>query len=252
MHYNIASISKRSALSSDGIFGKLARFPLKLLPAEASVPILTGKLRGKRWIVGSAIHRCWLGFYEYEKQQLIAREVRRNTVFYDVGANVGFYSLLASQLVGNGKVFAFEPVSRNIAYLERHLALNRVENVEVLGLAVSDTNGSAPFVVEKTGLMGHFACDGGTPVHTATLDCLVERGKILPPNYVKMDIEGAELLALRGASAIFQRYRPVLFLATHGWELHRECRELLESWGYEWQDLDFAGNLGEVVAKFGG
>ena len=70
-------------------------------------------------------------------------------------------------------------------------------------------------------------------VPTATLDSLVESGMILPPNYIKMDIEGSELLALQGARKIFQRNRPVLFLATHGRQIHNECCRLLESWGYE-------------------
>jgi FkbM family methyltransferase len=164
------------------------------------VPILRGKLRGKRWVVGSGIHRCWLGFYEYEKQQVIAREVRPGSVFYDVGAHVSFYTLLASSLVGHGKVFAFEPVPRNVAFLRKHLALNRVSNVEVLEVAVSDTHGRARFQIEPTGFMGHLSNEGGIGVLTTTLDSLIQEGRILPPSYIKMDIEGAEW-TLSGAPA---------------------------------------------------
>jgi FkbM family methyltransferase len=241
-----------SELSRNTLLGKIARLPLALVPREMVVPILGGRLRGKRWIAGSAIHRCWLGFYECGKQQQISREVRPGTVFHDVGANVGLYSLLAAELVGPGRVFAFEPVPRNLAYLRKHLALNRVANVEVLGVALSDTNGCARFEIEQTGFMGRLSGDGGITVPTATLDSLVEGGKVLPPNYVKMDIEGAELLALRGARETFQRYRPVLFLATHGCQVHSECCRLLESWGYECRPLqgDSLGDLREVVARF--
>src|SRR5713101_1261535 len=98
------------ALSHNSALGKVARLPLKFVPSTAVVRILSGQLRGKRWIVGSGIYRCWLGWYESEKQLIISQDVRPNTVFYDVGANVGFYSLLASMLVGAGKVFSFEPV----------------------------------------------------------------------------------------------------------------------------------------------
>jgi FkbM family methyltransferase len=232
--------------------GKIVRLPLALVPRDMAVPIPLGRLRGKRWIAGSAIHRCWLGLYEYEKQQVIAHEVRPDSVFYDVGANVGFYSLLASSLVGQGKVFAFEPVPRNIAYLRKHIELNRIANVEVLGVALSDANGSARFEIEQTGFMGHLSRDGGISVPTATLDSLVKDGKVLPPDYIKMDIEGAELLALRGARETFQRYLPLLFLATHGREVHVECCRLLESWGYECRPVrsDSLGDLREVVARF--
>jgi FkbM family methyltransferase len=252
MRYSLEEMINARTLSSEGMIGKLARFPLKLVPREMTVLIPLGRLRGKRWIVGSAIHRCWLGLYEYEKQQVIAREVRPGSVFYDVGANVGFYSLLASSLVGKGRVFAFEPVPRNLDYLRKHLAINRVANAEVLALAVSDKVGTASFRVEPTGSMGHLSIEGDMTVSTATLDSLVQEGRILPPDYIKMNIEGAELLALHGARETFARYRPVLFLATHGRDVHRECCHLLESWGYEcrrFQEGGDPGDLGGVVAR---
>jgi len=239
-------------LLNDNPLGKIARLPLSLLPRGTVVRILRGALRGNRWIVGSAIHRCWLGIYEYKKQQWISREVRPNSVFWDIGANVGFYSLLASKLVGSGKVFAFEPAPRNLSYLKKHLALNRVTNVEVLAIAVSDRSGTSFFEIEETGFMGHLSIEGKITVPTAALDVLVEEGKVRPPDYVKMDIEGAELLALRGAARTFQRFRPVLFLATHGKQIEKECRLLLESWGYEWHSMGDKpeGDLGEVLARF--
>jgi FkbM family methyltransferase len=241
-----------SELLNNTPLGRIVRLPLSLVPRGAVVPILLGALRGKRWIVGSAIHRCWLGFYEYEKQQLISREVQSGNVFWDVGANVGFYSLLASNLVGSGRVFAFEPAPRNLSYLRKHLELNRVTNVDVLAIAVSDRNGISSFETEETGFMGHLSDEGKITVPTATLDSLAEEGKILPPDYIKMDIEGAELLALRGASRTFQRYHPVLFLATHGREVHTQCIQLLQSWGYSRSSIDHgdSGELGELIARF--
>jgi FkbM family methyltransferase len=234
------------------MFAGLAHYTLRLVPPTMSVRVLMGNLRGKRWIVGSAIHRCWLGFYEYEKQKLISREIQPGSVFWDVGANVGFYSLLASGLVASGKVFAFEPVPRNLSYLRKHLALNRVRNVEVLAIAVSNKNGTSRFDTEETGFMGHLSGEGGITVPTATLDSLIDDGAVLPPDCVKMDIEGAELLALRGASRTFQRFRPVLFLATHGREVETGCRRLLELWGYDCRNIGSKpnGDRVEIIAKF--
>ena len=238
-------------LSSETFAGRVVRLPLHLVPRSSVFPILRGRLRGTRWIVGSALHRCWMGVYEYEKQQLIARAVQPNTVFYDVGANVGFYTLLGSRLVGAGKVFAFEPLAKNLEYLNRHLVLNHIQNVEVLDVAVSDENGAACFEVEVTGSMGHLSHGGTVKVQTATLDSLLEQGRILPPDYIKMDIEGAELAALRGAQRCIERYRPQIFLATHGHEIHSQCCRLLESWGFECQIVEFTANgFGELVANF--
>ena len=237
-------------LSSTRLAGKIARLPLSLVPRESVVPILRGKLRGRRWIVGSGIYRCWLGFYEQEKQDVISEAVRPNTVFYDVGANVGFYTLLSSVLVGAGKVFAFEPLLRNLEYLKRHIALNQIQNVEVLELAIADENGTSFFEIEPTGSMGCLSSRGQLRVQTARLDYLLAQGRILPPNYIKMDIEGAELLALRGAERCIRRYRPQIFLATHGTDIHSECCQLLEAWGYECQILELtAYGYGEVVAN---
>ena len=230
--------------------GRLARLPLSLVPRKTVMPILAGPLRGRRWIAGSGIHRLWLGLYERDKQELISRSVKPNTTFYDVGANAGFYTLLGSVLVGDGNVFAFEPVTQNLRYLRQHLVLNHFQNVEVLEIAVSDKNGSALFEIEQTGSMGRLSDGGTVTVQTTTLDSLLEQGKILPPNYIKMDIEGGELAALRGAEKCIRKYRPQIFLATHGQEIHSQCYQLLESWGFECQLFELTSDwFGEVVAR---
>jgi hypothetical protein len=81
---------------------------------------------------------------------------------------------------------------------------------------------------------------------------LLQQRRILPPSVIKIDVEGAELLVLRGSREVFQQSRPVLFLATHGREVHPECIQLLVSWGYECKDLgDGAGkDSGEIVARY--
>jgi len=239
------------SLSSRKFLGRLLRYPLRFIPSSTAIPILSGRLRGMWWIPGSAIHRCWMGFYELQKQQLISKEVQGGTVFYDVGANVGFYSLLASILVGPGEVFAFEPVPKNVAYLKKHLELNRVKNVKVFEVAVSDNAGTMRFQTEPTGFKGHLSSEG-IPVSVTTLDTLVVDKEILPPKYIKMDIEGAELLALRGAETTIREFHPTIFLATHGHNVGRLCRELLESWGYMCQDLgpDRSDGFGEILARF--
>lgn len=239
----------RPHLSSTSTLGRLVRYPLKLMPATAVVPILSGPLRGKRWLVGSSLHGCWIGSFEREKQELMAREVRPDTVFYDIGANVGFYSLLASMLVSHGRVFAFEPLPENMGYLRRHLDLNGVRNVECLDVAVCDRVGEAYFRADVERSMGHLESEGKIRVATTTLDHLLQADQIPPPNYIKMDIEGAEVLALRGATTTFNKYRPTLVLATHSEGLHAECLGMLRSWGYHWQLLGpIVNGHGEIIA----
>ncbi len=180
---------------------------------------------------------------------MISESVRPDTVFYDVGANVGFYSLLAARLVEGGKVFAFEPAPRNLKYLREHLRLNNVANTEVIAAAIAGHEGVSAFSLESTGFMGHLSNDGDINVSTTTLDSLLGQRKILPPNYIKMDIEGAELTALQGAQNCIQQYRPQIFLATHGQGIHSQCCQLLESWGFECRVFELsADGFGEVVA----
>ncbi len=222
-----------SGLSPSTFIGKVARLPLRILPPTLTVRILQGPLKGKKWVVGSTRHACWLGSYEINIQRLVTQEVRCGEVFYDVGANVGFYSVLASILTGPGKVYAFEPLPENVRYIKKHLELNDVRNVEVFEVAVSDEQGTFSFQDEETRGMGCLQAGGNLCVQTVTLDSLLQEQRIAPPCVIKMDIEGAETRALMGARECFQKHKPKLILATHGKEIHRECRRLLDSWGYE-------------------
>jgi len=224
-----------SAVRPETLAGKIVRYPFRVLPRDIVVPILQGPLRGKKWIVGSHLHGCWLGSYEWEMQKGMAREIKPGTTFYDIGANVGFYSLLASELVGSGRVYAMEPLAANIAYLRRHLELNRVHNVEVMEMAISDEVGKLAFEPEGTRAMGRIGTGGSALVESSTLNFLLEEGRIAPPDCIKMDIEGAEYRALGAARECFARYRPKLFLALHGREVHENCCRLLSSWRYDYQ-----------------
>jgi FkbM family methyltransferase len=217
----------------DTLAGKIVRYPLRILPRGIVVPILQGPLRGKKWIVGSHLHGCWLGNYELEMQKRVVTEVKRGEVFYDVGANVGFYSLLAATLTDPGRVYAFEPLPTNLGYLRKHLQLNKIQNVEVMEMAISNEVGMAFFETEETRAMGRLQASGGARVRTSTLDALLNEERIAPPDCIKMDIEGGEFRALLGATECFAQYRPKLFLATHGRDVHDECCRLLSSWHYQ-------------------
>ena len=217
----------------------LVRLPFYLVPRGSVVPILWGPLRGMRWINGSSILSCWLGVYEGAKQACFAGHVAPGAVVFDIGANVGFYTLLASKLVGPaGKVVAFEPVPSNVAYLRRHLALNAVDNVEVVEAAVSDLEGEVAFQEGASNSVGRIAEGGNLTIPSVTIDALIESGRLPPPTVIKMDVEGAEYRALMGAKRSLIQHRPILFLATHNPEVHAQCCELMRSCGYEMQPID--------------
>ena len=205
------------------------------------MPILQGALRGKKWIVGAGTHGCWLGSYEYNKRILFEKAVQPGMTVFDIGAHAGFYSLLASVLVGpGGRVVAFEPLPRNIKFLMEHLRLNRVHNVQVVEAAVADVDGVAPFDTGIGSSFGHLANQGQLEVRTVTLDSMIDRGRIPAPHVIKIDVEGAEYRLLTGAANTLNEHHPVLFLATHGKDQHGDCLGLLHECGYVITPVDEA------------
>src|SRR5262245_16362785 len=156
---------------SQTTLGRVIRAPLRLIPKQDVVPILQGPLSGKRWIVGSGIHRMWLGSYEPSKMALAARWVRSGDTVFDIGAHVGIYTLLFSVRVGQtGRVIAFEPSPRNLIYLRRHLDLNRVCNTSVVDVAVCESTGNARFDPGPNSSQGCLAPGGSLPISTTTVD----------------------------------------------------------------------------------
>ncbi len=229
---NISKLNYRSTL------GKLLRLPLKLIPEQTVLPIMQGVLKGKKWVKGSSINGCWLGTYEADKQIMFQNYIKPGLIVYDIGANAGFYTLLTSVLTGNtGKVFAFEPVPKNCEYVKRHIKLNNLTNVTIIEKAVSDKSEKLKFSLSTNPSMGHLSDSGEIEVETISLDQFVENGNP-KPDLIKMDIEGAELRALKGALKTLKGNKPVIFLATHNKEFHLGCIDLLKSIGYKLKPID--------------
>lgn len=209
----------------------LLRLPLRLIRRSDAVRILSGPLRGQRWIPASGTDGCWVGTYERESQRVFLDHVKPTDVVFDIGANVGFFTLLAAKLAK--RVYAFEPLPRNLEYLRRHLAMNKIGNAEVLPLAVAASTGTARFAVAEHPAMGGLGRGGDLEVETDTLDRLVTEGRIQNPDFMKIDVEGAEHDVLRGAATVLRETKPIIFLSAHGWQQHELCSALLAAAGYK-------------------
>jgi FkbM family methyltransferase len=231
------------------LLGKILRLPLDIFPKTTVVPILSGVLRGKKWIIGASIHSFWLGIYESDKQKIIPKYVKPGDIFYDIGANVGFYTLIASYLVKNeGHVYAFEPFLKNVEFLKKHVALNGLQNVTLFQLAIADHDGWVHFKEGDEGGTGKIAEDGNLEVPVVSLDSIIADKKLSPPNVLKIDVEGAEYQVLKGASALFRDHKPLIFLATHGDQIHKQCVDLLNNLGYQLETFPSADGGGEIIA----
>lgn len=220
------------------------RLPLRLVPRNAVVRIRSGELRDWRWIAGSAPHGCWLGTYELHTQRLFCEQVHPGAVVFDIGANVGFFTLLASKLVGSaGQVHAFEPLPRNLYYLEQHIRLNEASNITVHSLAITSTTGTARFGDGENTSQGRLSNAGEIQVLTASIDDLLANGRSPRPDFIKIDIEGAEGEALRGAARLLSGSPLTIVLSTHGYEQHELCWGILRSAGFNLELLrDGAGD----------
>jgi FkbM family methyltransferase len=217
-----------------------------IVPNKAIVPILQGPGRGIRWVVGSGMPNFWLGTYEKEKYQLFSRELSPGMVVYDIGANVGVYTVLACSAVGEkGRVFSFEPATMNLFYLNENVRVNRFLNCEVIPKAVSDSDGTVQFEFSGESCLGKISTDGLLRVPSISLDSFCFTGKPAP-QLLKIDVEGAEYEVLTGAAKVLLEAKPVIFLATHGNKIHSQCCELLQKLGYRIQALA----SDEIIARF--
>ena len=215
------------------IFGSIIRAPLRFIPKSLVIPIISGPLKGIRWIVGAGPHGCWLGSYEGRKPRQMASLIDVGDCVFDIGANSGYYTLLASRYVGRtGSVFSFEPLPHNLAILRDQIRLNGANNVTVVPAAVSDREGTARFSPGQSPLMGRLTATGEIEVETVTVDGIVQGGVARAPQVMKIDVEGSEELVLNGASDTLQRIRPIILLAGHSTAIQRRCVSILESHGY--------------------
>ena len=221
-------LRRLARLARKSLPGRLVRSPLALIPRGVAVPVMSGPLRGSRWIVGAHTHGCWLGIYEPSKQAAVRRFTRPGGVFYDLGANVGFYTLLAAKL--GARVVAVEPLPRNVAYLRRHLGLNHCSDVEIFEGVVLDRAGSVHLVA--AGSATAYVGDTGVPVRATTLDEMVGSLGYPTPTVIKCDVEGAELRVLAGGRSVLPTRRPVLLLSVHSEQLKVACTAQLSEWGY--------------------
>jgi FkbM family methyltransferase len=207
--------------------GRLLRLPLSLLPRHMEVRVLAGPLRGMRWVRGSGPDGYWIGLYEPSDTAAFSSLVRRGGVVWDVGAHLGYYTLLALRR-GASRVLSVEPLPANRELLRHHIDVNRLSGrVRVRDCAVAEKVGDALLAPATTTSEARLSAPGDAAppaaeclrVRTTTLDHLLDESRDAgdsPPALVKLDIEGAEAAALAGAERLLSQARPAILLSLHG------------------------------------
>jgi FkbM family methyltransferase len=202
----------------------------RLLPArETVITVRSGAGQGLRLcILPRSEKYYWTGLHEHALQLALLQNLHQGSVYWDVGAHIGFTSLIASRLVGpSGRVEAFEPFPPNQRRLARSIKLNGCTNMTVHPEALSSAGGHRSFFVHEASVMGSLiegAANGTIEVPCATLDDMAKR---LPrPDLVKIDVEGAELDVLLGGERLLAAERPNLIVEFTTTRLLGEAREL--------------------------
>jgi FkbM family methyltransferase len=220
----------------------------RLLPADEKIwaQIEAGPAKGIWMELNPRTSQSYVrGEGETAVQRILAERIRPGMVFYDLGANIGLFSLLAARLVGaGGKVFSFEPDASVAARLRLNVARNGFKNVTVVEAGVWSTSGNMNFVVADPSSPDHglgklTAGDdavSGSPIKCIALDDFVQTAAA--PDAIKCDVEGAEVEVFRGAEKQLQANRPWIICEIHSPANDGALRHHLERFGYQLEAVD--------------
>lgn len=185
------------------------------------------KSYGKMEVVYEAISpkNYWhlaMGSQQEDKfMERVFETITEGNVILDIGAHVGMYAVPFAKKTGrNGKVYAFEPESKGFEAIKRNAILNSLKNIIPLNIAVSDREGDINFYVrpdkdthsifEKSLAPSPLGIQENIKVKTMTVDHMIEAGVVLEPDFIKIDVEGAELKVLDGIGNTQKRIRHIL------------------------------------------
>lgn len=178
------------------------------------------------------------GAVEPSVQEALRRHLGRGRVLWDVGANIGFFSLLGARL--GAEVVAFEPVPENVARLRGNIASNGFDEViTVRDVAVAAATTVASLLVVEDASWSHLADRGWHPRTAGEIDVRVVAldDLALPaPDVIKIDVEGSEVAVLQGARRLLTERRPAVIIELHA--TNREVCELLDAAAYNVENLD--------------
>ena len=254
-------IALRGQRSSPSRFANRIHTALNRIPGER-YPVLQcrGVLKGLRMRVDWNLHRSFTyGSWEPEVVATIQKYVKPGMTVLDIGAQSGFYSLLCSRLVGpQGQVIAFEPLPANFRMLEENIRLNGLRNVTAREEAVAERSGSMRFDFphhEPTLVAGPVLAGESQDVLTVRGISLDDwfREAAAPVHLLKMDVEGAELDVLQGASSMLNACHPDMVIELHNMEKQsgpRPAVMLIEALGYEISWLGEIGSTAHILARW--
>ncbi len=193
----------------------------------------------------SQIGSIAFGDLESSVQEAMVRHLEPGAVMYDIGANIGFFSLLGARLTGPepGHVYAFEPAPVNAEAIRVNAERNEFRNITVIAKAVGERSGRVRLQLVDDAAWSKLEAYGAHPltedileVEQVAIDELLDAGEVRPPGLVKIDVEGAELAVLEGMRRTLAAHRPTIICELH--DTNREFVAAMDAEGYRVINLD--------------
>ena len=197
------------------------------------------------------------GFFEKESTEAVKKIVKNGDVVLDIGANIGYYTVIFSRLTGSkGMVYAFEPVKKYREVLKENLISNKVKNAKIYPFGFSDKKESLDIYIGNSSATLHWVADNSPlfqeRIRLITLDEFSKKNNIKKIDFIKIDVDGHEPSFFKGAWNTLEKFNPVILLeinqenylkaGTTAWDFY----DLLKSKSYKIFDEE---NLKEFPSK---
>jgi FkbM family methyltransferase len=229
----------------------LGKTNIKAIEINDDGIIMTSRDRGIKIICSEKDYRIapieTLNFFDYEKNEsaMMERLIGKGDTFFDIGANIGWYSINIASAYRDAKIFSFEPIPKTFAQLNRNIKLNLLFNITTYNFGFSDRDDNFPFFYypEGSGNASAVNLTGRDDVQVVNCkvrtldDFIAETGHHI--DFIKCDVEGAELMVFRGGIKTISRDLPIIFSeilrkwsAKFGYNPN-EIFDLFRSVGYE-------------------
>ena len=208
----IAAPLLRTPLARSALVARVYKWLFKRLNPQDLVLI---ECQGSKMYInpqdeGTGMYLMTTGVFEPGETELVKGLLKPGMVVADIGANIGYFSLIASRCVGeSGRVYSFEPHPGNFELINKSVAANGYTNVTPMNKAVSEKSGTMRFFIDTSNSANGSFGEGNVPgekpgidVETVTLDEFFASAERRRPDFIKMDAQGAEGLILAGGDTV--------------------------------------------------